>query len=150
VISKEPQSLSKLISPANKFWIPDRRFHGLPKFIFARMVVCFTRLTGAIPEGSSTIEIYHFDKANGVLTQGGEISEPSLNAVYPARKERFHQSQGHGSRRAHVPPSRQWMPSSRDHMVARRGSSTLFRRSDRFNSIRTGRDGRFVSHIRRA
>ena len=76
MISKEPQSLSKLISPANKFWIPDRRFQGLPKFILARMVVCFYAFNRSDTGGSSTIEIYHFDKANGVLTQGEEISEP--------------------------------------------------------------------------
>jgi hypothetical protein len=37
--------------------------------------------------GSSTILIYDFDKASGAVTQGGEISQPSLNGVYPAGRE---------------------------------------------------------------
>ena len=38
-------------------------------------------------EGDSTVQIYKFDKTDGAVTPGGEISQPGLNNVTPAERQ---------------------------------------------------------------
>jgi hypothetical protein len=79
--------LSKIDLPSKR--IPDTgsSIPGSPQIYLGQDGRVLYAVNWSDTGGSSTIQIYHFDKANGVLTQGGEISQPALNAVYPAARE---------------------------------------------------------------